>query len=142
MNDNLRSIIVTIVSVLNCNENSLPTATKTFTQPLDNNNDDNDVKLNCFQQVSSKDNPRFDDLVNSLREINCGGDMIDFNHKISVSFLLPSNRNEFYRYSGSLTTPPCTESVTWIVLKHGLLIGRNQVNINSFIFKYSSDVSD
>lgn len=77
--------------------------------------------------MTAKDNPRFDDLINSLKEVNCGGDTIDFNHKISVSFLLPSNRNEFYRYSGSLTTPPCTESVTWVILKHGLLIGRNQV---------------
>lgn len=34
----------------------------------------------------------------------------------------------YYRYSGSLTTPPCTEPVDWIVLREVRAIAQEQVN--------------
>src|SRR6202008_4736521 len=37
--------------------------------------------------------------------------------QIDVSRILPLERS-YYTFVGSLTTPPCTEDVTWIVLKH------------------------
>ena len=40
--------------------------------------------------------------------------------------LLPSSR-EFWFYKGSLTTPPCTEGVNWVVLKHHPDISPQQV---------------
>ncbi|XP_066977822.1 uncharacterized protein [Macrobrachium rosenbergii] len=42
--------------------------------------------------------------------------------------LLPTNLDEFYRYSGSLTTPTCNEIVTWTVFKHGIKISIAQLN--------------
>jgi carbonic anhydrase len=36
---------------------------------------------------------------------------------VSALGLLPSER-DYYRFSGSLTTPPCTEGVRWLVFKH------------------------
>lgn len=40
--------------------------------------------------------------------------------------LLPANR-DYYRFNGSLTTPPCTEGVRWLVLKTPVTISKAQV---------------
>lgn len=40
--------------------------------------------------------------------------------------LLPENR-AYYRFSGSLTTPPCSEDVRWLVLKTPLTASREQL---------------
>ncbi|VAV82325.1 Carbonic anhydrase, alpha class [hydrothermal vent metagenome] len=50
--------------------------------------------------------------------------------KLSIAYdideLLPTDKS-YYRYAGSLTTPPCTESVTWLVLKSPIEISKDQL---------------
>ena len=41
---------------------------------------------------------------------------------INALDLLPKNRG-YYTFSGSLTTPPCSEDVTWFVLKTPMTVG-------------------
>jgi len=48
---------------------------------------------------------------------------------ISLDGLLPDDAGEFYRYSGSLTTSPCYESVIWTVFKEPIAITQSQVSI-------------
>ncbi len=38
------------------------------------------------------------------------------------------NKREYYRFSGSLTTPPCTEGVNWIVMRQHLMISSTQLD--------------
>jgi carbonic anhydrase len=45
---------------------------------------------------------------------------------LSAAALLPANR-DYWRYNGSLTTPPCTEGVRWIVMKHAGTVSKEQV---------------
>lgn len=42
-----------------------------------------------------------------------------------VNFLPPNT--EFFKYSGSLTTPPCSEGVYWMVFKHPVEVSAKQV---------------
>lgn len=46
---------------------------------------------------------------------------------IAVQDLLPRNFDDYFTYSGSLTTPPCTESVRWIVLKRSVEVSKAQI---------------
>ncbi len=55
------------------------------------------------------------------------------NVKINASDLLPEDR-DYYRYFGSLTTPPCSETVNWIVLKEPVEISSQQVKKFAQIF--------
>jgi carbonic anhydrase len=47
---------------------------------------------------------------------------------LDLSRLLPENR-AYWTYMGSLTTPPCTEGVLWMVLKQPLQLGAEQLAI-------------
>ncbi len=46
---------------------------------------------------------------------------------IDLADLLPRHPNELYRYYGSLTTPPCSETVNWLVLKHSISVSTAQI---------------
>lgn len=46
---------------------------------------------------------------------------------INALQLLPENSRQYYRYQGSLTTPPCAEIVTWLVLKQPVSVSKSQL---------------
>lgn len=48
--------------------------------------------------------------------------------KIDINQLLPRSRG-YFNYIGSLTTPPCTEGVQWVVLKTPVPISRGQISV-------------
>ncbi|KAA8590551.1 hypothetical protein FQN60_017395 [Etheostoma spectabile] len=43
--------------------------------------------------------------------------------------LLPSNTDDYWTYNGSLTTPPLTESVTWIIMKQHIEVSHDQLAV-------------
>ncbi|WP_341516913.1 carbonic anhydrase family protein [Citrobacter gillenii] len=45
---------------------------------------------------------------------------------VNINQLLPDNK-VYWRYSGSLTIPPCSENVTWIVLKTPISLSTEQL---------------
>lgn len=76
---------------------------------------------------SGSRNPVIQELWNRLPREK-GKEYAPRNGEINAAGLLPGNRN-YYTYSGSLTTPPCTEGVTWFVLKSPIEISPGQIAV-------------
>lgn len=55
------------------------------------------------------------------------GESAGFHTPVSAASLLPEDL-DYYRYNGSLTTPPCTEGVRWILLKHTATASVKQIH--------------
>jgi carbonic anhydrase len=47
--------------------------------------------------------------------------------KLDINDLLPRSTDDYFTYAGSLTTPPCSETVRWIVLKQPVQVSKNQI---------------
>ncbi len=53
---------------------------------------------------------------------------------LDVTQLLPE-RTPYYTFMGSLTTPPCTEGVLWLVLKQPVMLSAEQIAIFSRLYR-------
>lgn len=53
---------------------------------------------------------------------------------IDLAQLLPAKR-DYFTYMGSLTTPPCSEGVTWIVIKQPLAVSAEQIGVFGHLYK-------
>lgn len=56
---------------------------------------------------------------------------------IDLAALLPSNPGHFL-YMGSLTTPPCTEGVLWVVMKEPVVLSAGQLEIFTRLYPRNS----
>ena len=61
------------------------------------------------------------------------GDEVHAGTHIDLSQLLPEDKR-YYTYMGSLTTPPCSEGVLWMVMKQPVPISMDQVAIFSRLY--------
>jgi carbonic anhydrase len=61
------------------------------------------------------------------------GDEVAARATLDLNALLPAERG-YYTYMGSLTTPPCSEGVLWMVLKQPVGISPEQIGIFSRLY--------
>lgn len=54
------------------------------------------------------------------------GEIIPLKTRLTPNKFMPTNP-QYYRYSGSLTTPPCNEGVRWIIMKSPLQASTEQI---------------
>lgn len=57
--------------------------------------------------------------------------------KINANQLLPNDMS-YYTYSGSLTTPPCSEGVNWFILKTPIEVSKVEVDKFTSLFKHDA----
>lgn len=82
-------------------------------------------------QVTRKNNSYLDPLIAGIDKVReQGANTTLFGSFLMLDQLLPNDLDHFFKYSGSLTTPPCSESVTWIVFRE--ISGVSIEQLNSF----------
>ncbi|XP_023209789.1 carbonic anhydrase 2-like [Centruroides sculpturatus] len=74
-----------------------------------------------------KDNGDLEPIVEVLRHVRKVGLTTGLEQDFRLSNLIPNGKLKYFTYSGSLTTPPCTEDVVWIVFRNTNEIGINQL---------------
>ncbi|XP_042835258.1 receptor-type tyrosine-protein phosphatase gamma isoform X3 [Panthera tigris] len=86
-----------------------------------------------FFQVSPRDNSALDPIIHGLKGV-VHHEKETFLDPFVLRDLLPASLGSYYRYTGSLTTPPCSEIVEWIVFRKPVPISYHQLEAFYSIF--------
>ncbi|XP_034946623.1 carbonic anhydrase 2 isoform X2 [Chelonus insularis] len=83
--------------------------------------------LGVFLKVG-KTHDELDKICRLLPYVSHKDEVVGIVDSIDPNKLLPDD-NGYWTYLGSLTTPPCNESVTWVLFKKYIEVSHHQLNI-------------
>ena len=89
--------------------------------------DDGKLAIVTVLLEKGAENPSIQLVLNNF-PLEKGGEVVPPNQTIDMNRLLPDNRR-YFTFMGSLTTPPCTEDVLWLVLKQPQQVSPEQLAI-------------
>ncbi|NWU67757.1 CAH12 anhydrase, partial [Pterocles burchelli] len=75
-------------------------------------------------------NPSYENIFRHFRNVKYKDQMVQV-PGFNIQELLPDRLDEYYRYEGSLTTPPCYPSVLWTVFRQPVKISQEQASLNT-----------
>ncbi|KAF4081884.1 hypothetical protein AMELA_G00145530 [Ameiurus melas] len=82
--------------------------------------------LGAFIGIGLHENENYEKILSVIKDVSTE----ESDTKIpsfNVRHLLPNSLKKFYRYSGSLTTPPCFQSVNWTIFNDTITVSRKQL---------------
>ncbi|KAM8920881.1 carbonic anhydrase 14 [Pelodytes ibericus] len=82
--------------------------------------------LGIIIEMGTTDNPAYDNIFNYLENVRYADQKIEV-PSFNVHQLLPDRLDQYFRYRGSLTTPPCYQSVLWTVFHHKVQLSMAQL---------------
>ncbi|XP_054038751.1 carbonic anhydrase 14 [Rissa tridactyla] len=82
--------------------------------------------LGILLEVGADPHPAYDNILSHLGSIRYAGQTTAI-PSFSVQDLLPPRLDLFYRYNGSLTTPPCFQGVLWTLFQQPVRISLAQL---------------
>ncbi|KAL0985207.1 hypothetical protein UPYG_G00154100 [Umbra pygmaea] len=106
--------------VVHYNSELYPNMSVAKTQP------DGLAVLGVLIETGEEANPAFWNILNYLVHIRHAGQSVSI-PAFDIQSLLPSNLGRYYLYNGSLTTPPCFQSVLWTLFTETIKISRTQL---------------
>ncbi|XP_070599807.1 carbonic anhydrase 14-like isoform X2 [Erythrolamprus reginae] len=84
--------------------------------------------LAAFLQVGTETNEPYEHILQQLREIQEEGEETAV-AGFDVAKLLPYDIDRYFRYNGSLTTPPCYQTVNWTVFNRTVQLSQDQISV-------------
>uniref|UniRef100_A0A1B6C8Q8 Alpha-carbonic anhydrase domain-containing protein n=1 Tax=Clastoptera arizonana TaxID=38151 RepID=A0A1B6C8Q8_9HEMI len=115
---------------LNNNRFSLEIQISTTRLNSKNDNDcfkhNNVAIISIFCQATINENPYLNYVLNHLHKIKKAASSTRI-QPFPLTFLKSINFERYYSYNGSLTFPPCTEDVTWIIFPDPISISAEQI---------------
>ncbi|XP_067643752.1 carbonic anhydrase 7 [Eurosta solidaginis] len=84
--------------------------------------------LAYFYKIGENDNESYNEFTELLEEIVTPDTKAKFQEPPTLFQLTEISITQYYTYTGSLTTPPCSEDVTWIDFKTPITISAKQMD--------------
>ncbi|XP_071971045.1 carbonic anhydrase 14 isoform X2 [Engystomops pustulosus] len=82
--------------------------------------------LGILIEAGGEDNTAYGNIINYLDKVTYADQSVSI-PSFSIKELLPEGLDQYFRYGGSLTTPPCYESVVWTVFYNKVHISASQM---------------
>ncbi|XP_048882007.1 carbonic anhydrase 14-like [Brienomyrus brachyistius] len=96
--------------------------------------------LGVLIETGDDNNSAYENIFKYLEFIKYAGQQMPI-PSFNVCSLLPTDLGRYFRYNGSLTTPPCYQSVLWTVFAEKVTVTRKQLkNLETVLF--SNDGKD
>ncbi len=92
--------------------------------------------VGIFMRLGKKPNSLFSQILEHAPKTI--GKNVEKNTLINGKELFPRKMRAYFSYSGSLTTPPCSESVRWFIMKNSVRVSAQQITAFKKFFQHTN----